>query len=166
MKKTLILLSALLFLGCMSYAQTDSTKKATDTIPVNKVTVIQKDTVPVKIVSDTSNYALLYVYRPKSFSGSFISYDLRLTNALFPENVLGSVKNNSKFVVKLYQEGKSEIWARTESKRSVFIDVKFGQKYYLKCAIGMGIMVGRPELNLIYPDQGVLDYENVKGKVK
>jgi len=166
MKRTLLSLSLMLFIGLICHAQTDSTKKTTDTLTVKKMIVVQKDTVPAKLVSDTANYALLYVYRQKSFSGSMISYDLRLTNALFPENVLGSVKNNSKFVVKLYQVGKSEIWARTESKRSVFIDVKFGQKYYLKCGISMGIMVGRPDLNLIYPEQGVLDYENVKGKAK
>ena len=30
----------------------------------------------------------------------------------------------------------------------------------------MGVMVGRPELSLIYPDQGELDFANVQPKVK
>jgi hypothetical protein len=78
--------------------------------------------------------------------------------------IVGRVKNNSKFIVKLYQEGKTQIFGQTESRREVNIDVKFGKKYYLKSGIATGVFVGRPEMNLIYPEQGELDYENVSSK--
>ena len=93
--------------------------------------------------------------------GFAIGYDLKISNDKFKELSVGRVKNNSKFVVKLYQEGPTEIMARTEAKTYVKIDVKFGKKYYLKCGITTGVFVGRPDLMLVYPEQGELDYTNM-----
>jgi S-adenosylmethionine hydrolase len=166
MKKVLILFSTIIFLGSVCNAQTDTTKIASDSLILKTKRIIQKDTASTKIQADSVKYALLYVYRPGNFVGAIMSYNLKMTNTLFTDSIIGKVKNNSKFIVKLYQEGKTELWAKTESKKSVFINVKFGQKYYLKCGITMGIFVGRPNLNLIYPEQGVLDYENVEGRKK
>jgi hypothetical protein len=160
MFKTMTLISTFVFMGFLCNAQVDTLKKTSDTLKANST----RDSIPGKVQLDTDNYALLYVYRPKNYVGSIISYDLKLNNSLLTGSVIGRVKNNSKFVVKLYQEGKTEIFAQTESKKSVTIDVKYGQKYYLKCGIAMGAFVGRPELNLIYPEQGVLDYENIEGR--
>lgn len=160
MKKILILLT----FSCISYlsnAQTDTSTKTSDSIMINENKLSPTDSILNQ--TDTTNYALLYVYRPKNFSGSAMSYDLKITNALFSDHPIGRVKNNSKFIVKLYQEGKTQLFAQTESKRAVLIDVKFGKKYYLKCGITIGVLVGRPELNLIYPEQGELDFENVEG---
>jgi hypothetical protein len=173
MKKSFLILSILFSVSFFAVAQDDSTKfssvKAvqTDTLKNEKDTVTVTSTViETTLPTDSSNYAMLYVYRPKNYVGSFISYDLKLTNSAYTDLVLGEVKNNSKFAVKLMQEGKTEIWAKTEVKNSVNIDVKYGEKYYIKCGVTMGVVVGRPDLNLIYPGQGVLDYENFKGKSK
>jgi len=175
MRKAIILFSVFVLISYAGKAQVDTAKKASsDTLTIKPPETTPKNIEQAKVYpdsvnivqSDTANYAVLYVYRPRNYVGSIISYDLKLTNSFITDYVIGKVKNNSKFEVKLFQEGKTEIYAKTESKRSVFIDVKFGQKYYLKCGISMGVMVGRPELNLIYPEQGELDYENVKGSVK
>jgi len=163
MKKSLLLISALVFFGNLCTAQIDSIKKTSDSSAV-KAKAESTNSVSSKVPSDTSQYALLYVYRHKNFTGSAVSYDLKITNSVLKEFLIGRVKNNSKFVVAIYQEGKTEISATTESKRFVTVNVKFGQKYYLKCGVSMGWVVGKPELNLVYPDQGELEYENVKIK--
>lgn len=164
MKRFLFIAVLFFFCGYILHAQTDTVKKVVDSVAVKNPVVAGLDTAMAKNNSDTANYALLYVYRVKSFNGGIISYDLKLTNALFPEIVLGAVRNNTKFVVKLKQEGKTELWAKTESKKSVFLDVKFGQKYYLKCGIAMGIMVGRPSFDLVIPEQGEKEFEKVTPK--
>jgi hypothetical protein len=151
MKRTIILFSVIFALGYVCNAQTDTIKKTTDSLSV-------------KVQTDTTKYATLYVYRPALFVGSFISYNLHITNSAIKDSIVGRVKNNSKFIVKIYQEGKTQIYGQTESKKVINFDVKFGKKYYLKSGIATGVFVGRPELNLIYPEQGELDYENVSGR--
>jgi hypothetical protein len=164
MKRAIILISAILMFAYICDAQMDPIKKTSDSSVINENKVINTDSLSAKVQSDTVNYALLYVYRPRNFQSSIVSYYLYLNNSMIKEYLIGRVTNNSKFVVKLYQEEKTQIFAQTESKRSVTIDVKFGKKYYLKCGVTMGIVVARPELNLINPAQGELDYENVEGR--
>lgn len=160
MKRMFFIFSALLFV-IVSYAQTTVSTNSTDSLVAVKYAGGQTDSTIINSVSDTTQYALLYVYRPKNFVGSVVSYKLKMTNSKETELVLGTVKNNSKFVVKLYQEGVAELIAKTEAKSVVKIDVKFGSKYYLKCGVSIGAFVGRPDLNLIYPAQGELDYEGM-----
>ena len=74
---------------------------------------------------DTVKYALLYVYRQRKFENSLGSYDIHVG-----DSIVGRIKNNSKFVVKLYNEGPATIWAKTEKKVSVAIDLKFGGEYF------------------------------------
>ena len=156
-KSFYLILIAILFCNSVSIAQSDSTKTK-DSIIINNGSANQ--------MPDTAKYALLYVYRQKNFSGSAVGYNLHVTNSIINDQVIGRIKNNSKFVVKLYQEGKTEFWSETESKRSVSVNVIYGQKYYLKCSVGMGVMVGRPQLDLVYSQQGELDYDNVEGREK
>lgn len=109
--------------------------------------------------ADTVKYALLYVYRPRNYVGSIVDYDIHVG-----DSTVGNIKNNSKFVVKLYNEGPTTFWAKTEQKRSINVNVKFGQEYFLKCAVTTGILMGRPEINLVYPEQGRLDFEGIEVK--
>jgi hypothetical protein len=105
--------------------------------------------------------ATLYVYRPKSFVGSAIGYDLHLG-----DSIVCRVKNNTKFEIPLTQEGKVEVWAKTEAKRSVVLDVKPGVKYYIRCSVSMGIVAGRPDIIQVMPEQGVVEYDKVEGRKK
>ena len=166
MKKILALFSAIIFINCICHAQIDSTKKTADSITSKVKPIVQKDTVVTKTPADTPNYSLLYVYRPKDFVGAMLNYDLKIVNSHYKDSVVCRVKNNSKFKISLYQEGKTELWAKTEAKKSVFIDVKFGQKYYIKCGIDLGFFVGRPELILVEPSQGAIDYDGIVIKSK
>lgn len=107
----------------------------------------------------TSNYATLYLYRPKSSAGFAVSYTINLD-----DSAICRITNNSKFEIKIYNPGAHKIWAKTEAKAIVPIDVKLGKSYYIKCGVQMGFWVGQPQLTLVYPSQGKAEYELVKGK--
>jgi len=161
MKRTILLISIFFAFNHVCNAQVDTMKNTSDslTIKLNPI-----DSLSAVVPSDSLHYALLYVYRPGKFVGSLIGYNIRMTNPVFKDSLIGRATNDSKFVVKLYQEGKTQVFAHTETKRAVELDVKFGKKYYLKCEIVIGILVGRPRLSLISQEQGKLNYDNIGRK--
>lgn len=112
-------------------------------------------------VDSSLNYALLYIYRPKNFNGSAIGYDIYLDDSLLCRAV-----NNSKYEIKVYQTGKHKLWAKTEAKAIVPVNLVPGKKYYVKCTIQTGLWVGQPSMNLIDPMQGEEEYAIVKGRTK
>ena len=118
----------------------------------------QNDTIPQNN-PDTSVCAWLYVYRIKNFAGSAVGYDLHID-----DSVVCRVRNNSKYAIPLRKESKIEIWSKSEQKVSFIIDVKCSKAYYIKCGIKMGILKGRPDLSLISPEQGEVEYNAVKGR--
>lgn len=110
------------------------------------------------IVDSTWNYAKLFVYRPGG-AGALVGYDLYLG-----DSVICRVKNNSKQEIKITKKGMNTIWAKTEAKTEVPIDIEYGREYYLRCTIGIGVMVGRPQLQLVDRMQGKSEYDKIKSK--
>jgi hypothetical protein len=111
------------------------------------------------LIHDSTKYATLYVYRERNMMGSMFGYDLHEE-----DSVICRVKNNSKFIIKLYKEGPTEIWAKTEKKVAVHINVQFGKEYYIKCGVKPGWVEGRPQLDVVYAEQGKLDFANIEGR--
>ena len=112
----------------------------------------------------TIDYATIYLYRPKSFYGAAIGYDIYLD-----DSVICRISNNSKFEIKVHKTGSHKIWAKTEAKAIVPVNIKTGKSYYIKCGIQTGLWVGQPQMNLIYPTQGKEEYalmKERKGKAK
>lgn len=110
-------------------------------------------------IDSTWDYALLHVYRPKSHTGSLIGYDVYLG-----DSILCRATNNSKHTIKVRKKGMNSIWAKTESKTEVPIDVEYGKTYYLRCEIITGIMVGRPQMTWVGHQTGRAEYELIKSK--
>jgi len=104
------------------------------------------------------DYAMLYVFRPNGV-GALVGYDVYLG-----DSVIWRAKNNSKAEIKIRKKGMNSIWAKTESKVEVPIDIEFGREYYLRCSMSMGVMVGRPALLLVNKVNGRPSYEAVKPK--
>jgi hypothetical protein len=94
-------------------------------------------------ISHSGEYATLYVYRSTAF-GFAINYDLQLD-----DEVICRVKAVWGQEVKVYKFGKHELWAETEAKVSCPIDIEPGKSYYVKCGVGMGLLVGRPTIKLV-----------------
>ena len=71
----------------------------------------------------------------------------------------------SVYEIKLKKEGKIKLTAQTESSSNVVIDVKYRHVYYLKCTIGLGIVVGEPYLEMLGTYEGEKEYEKVKKQI-
>ena len=95
------------------------------------------------VASIASDKAVVYIYRPSSFVGAAVSY---------------TVNAGTTPVVKLYNggyfpyvtgPGELELWAQTESKSAVTLDLKAGDRKYVKGTLGVGFLVGRPNLTVV-----------------
>jgi hypothetical protein len=106
------------------------------------------------------DYAILNVYRYRG-AGALIGYDLNLG-----DSVVCRVKNNFKTTLHIKKDGLNTLWARTEAKSEVPINIKYGKTYYLRCGISMGAFVGRPDIELIDWKTGRTEFESFKAKNK
>ena len=104
------------------------------------------------------DYAILNVYRYGG-TGALVNYDLYLG-----DSVICRVKNNFKTTLNITKDGFNSLWAKTEAKSEVPIDVKMGQTYYLRCGIKIGALVGRPDLELMNNKTGKLEFDSFKAK--
>ncbi len=104
------------------------------------------------------DYAILNIYR-YSGPGALLSYDLHLG-----DSVICRVRNNFKTSLHIKKDGLNTLWARTEVKTEVPIDVKMGKTYYLRCGIAMGAFVGHPKIKLIDSKTGKVEFESFKAK--
>ncbi|MGQ1948700.1 hypothetical protein ACT3CD_16535 [Geofilum sp. OHC36d9] len=104
------------------------------------------------------DYAIINVYR-YSGAGALVSYDLFLG-----DSVICRVRNNFKKTIHIKKDGLNSLWAKTEAKSEVPIDVIMGKTYYLRCGITMGAFVGRPKLELVDSKTGKSEFESFKAK--
>ena len=88
-----------------------------------------------------------------------VGYDLHLG-----DSTICRVKNNFKTTLYIKKDGLNTLWAKTETKSEVPIDVKMGKTYYLRCGITMGAFVGRPKLELIDSRTGKAEFQSFKAK--
>jgi hypothetical protein len=114
---------------------------------------------PELLGDDSAAYALLYVYRPNALGGSFVSYNLYLDDSL-----LCRVKNNTRFIFKLYKEGLAKVSAKAGVTYNVELNVKFGESYYIFCALDAGFPHSTPHLLIKDESIGSKDFEMVKGR--
>lgn len=106
-------------------------------------------------IPEGADYAMLYLYRPSSYWGAIISYDVNLG-----DEMVYRCKNSTGTAIKVSREGIQEIWAETEVKKSVELDFKHGEEYFVKCSVGIGALVGRPAFEVVYTkDKARNEYE-------
>jgi hypothetical protein len=94
------------------------------------------------------NKSMLYVYRPSSFVGGGVYYDVHATTSSSDE-IIGTLKNGGFIEKEMTPAENIEIWAKTESKSSVNLNIKTNEIYCVKGEVGMGLIVGRPYLSII-----------------
>lgn len=92
------------------------------------------------------NAGLVYFYRPSSFVGGGVSYDIKNGDTVI------TTLYNGGYYPYFSAPGEKEFWAKTESKSSITLDVKPGQTYYVKGEVGVGFLVGRPHLMVVAPE--------------
>ena len=64
-------------------------------------------------------------------------------------------------IVKVFDPGVIEIWAKTESKTSVSIEVEAGGEYYVRCGVSVGFFVGHPSFDLVPASVGNMEYKSL-----
>ena len=111
--------------------------------------------------SDTSKYAVLYLYRPGKITNSLGNYLL-----YFNDNILCVAKNNSGFIFKIMKEGQYNISSRLyKDESAVQLDVKFGKTYYVKSmihwAISKRLYNFKLETAIVSPDTGIEEFEKI-----
>jgi hypothetical protein len=85
--------------------------------------------------SDTSKYAVLYLYRPGKTLLMLADYLVYADATL-----MCLMKNKTGYIFKIYKEGPLKITARLQTdETSIPVDIKFGQRYYVKSLINWGI---------------------------
>jgi len=90
--------------------------------------------------------AVVYIYRPSRFVGSAIKPKVYAGDKLITQLVSGG------YYPYFVSPGRVELWAKTEAKSSVEFLAEPGKTYFVKGTIGMGILVGRPKLEMMSAD--------------
>ena len=94
---------------------------------------------------EESDIAKVYFYRPKMITGALLGYKVRMDN----DSVVCRVRNGEKCEVNITDFGKHKFWAKIESRDSIIIDVQRGQEYFVRCSVGLGVLVGKPDFSLV-----------------
>jgi len=97
--------------------------------------------------------ALIYYYRPGKFWGSGVYYD---------------IEENQKTVTTLYnggyyphftEPGDKRIEASTEAKTELLFTAEKGKTYFVRGKVNMGVLMGRPSLNLVPPEKALREIQ-------
>lgn len=114
-----------------------------------------------KHFSDTSRYAVIYLYRPGKFTNSLGNY-----NIYFDNKFMCVARNKSGYIFTILKEGNFPIRsALYKDESSIDLHVQFGKKYYVKSMIHWGIFKRlynfKLEMAQMKPEDGKPEFENV-----
>lgn len=99
---------------------------------------------------------LVYIYRPSGFVGGGVSYDVKVGDTVI------TTLYNGGYYPYFAKPGELELWAKTEAKSAVTLDVKAGKIYYVKGTVGVGFIVGRPHLMVVSESVGETEIAECK----
>lgn len=97
----------------------------------------------------SENNSMVYVYRPSSFIGGGVYYDVHTNDDNNKDEIIGTLRNGGFIEKEITPKENTEIWAKTESKASVSLDMKPNETYCIKGGVGIGFLVGRPNLEIV-----------------
>jgi hypothetical protein len=142
-----------------TFSQTDK-EAATSCSP--EITIISQNnsnqTEAIENSPMDTDYALLHVYW-SGMPGALKGYDLYLGDAL-----ICHINKKTKATIQIKQEVLCALWAKTETKFELPIDIQFGHEYYIKCSLTVGMIAGRPKLEMIDNEKGKTEYSAIKLK--
>lgn len=103
----------------------------------------------------TDPQATVFVYRYKQFVGSALS-----PSVYCDETELARIENGRFFVVKL-PAGK-HVFRSNDKQAGIDVDLKPGEKYYIRVELATGFMKGHGRLTSVAPEQGSYEIKNLK----
>ncbi len=108
------------------------------------------------VESVPADKALVYIYRPNSFVGGGVYFDIH-----DGDTVVTTLRNGGYFPY-IRDPGEVELWAKTESRSAVTLDLKPGDTQYVKGGVGVGFLVGRPSLTIVDAETGASEIKECK----
>ena len=110
---------------------------------------------------ENNNFATLYIYRLHDTLIPEPTYKLHLDN----DSVICNVKGKWKQEVRIYKDGPITLWAKTEKREELKLDIKTGSSYYVRCGLRSGQFWMTPVIELVDPTVGATEYGRLnKGK--
>jgi hypothetical protein len=114
-------------------------------------------------ISDTSSYALLYIYRPSNFIGSLLNFEVVINGS-----AACIVSNNSAFAFFIRKEGPLALATNVVSDKrtdTLSMDIKFGRKYFVRDVAGPVVIAFnhdmRPVFHVETDSTGSVDIEKM-----
>ena len=142
---------------CQSASALADEAPATPAVPAETVPAAPVETAAAAPVAAPSpETATVIFFRPSRFVGAGVGFIVREG-----QTELGKLRNGKYFTVHV-TAGKHDFVVHSESKDVLTIDADPGETYYVQGSVGIGLMVGRP--NLAPADQAA--FEAVKAKLK
>ncbi len=109
-----------------------------------------------------AGYALLYIYRLADTIMMAPSYHLHLNG----DSAICFVRNKSRDSVKIYKDGSVLLWGKTQHKGELKLDVKFGEKYYIRCGLKGTQFSMTPVIEQVDANTGAAEYSRSKNRKK
>lgn len=106
------------------------------------------------------DHGVIYLYRNAEDMGTMVNYDVHIGDSSVYRSTVNSCAE-----VEIKEEGNYELWATTEAKEVLSLIVTKGGDYYVRSGVSMGALIGHPELELVSPEQGRIEYWDVKSRV-
>ncbi|SFC07566.1 hypothetical protein [Kaistella jeonii] len=106
-------------------------------------------------LAEDSDYALIHFYRPSAGAGAMLGYKIKDSK----DSIIGRLRNGEKFVYKTKVFGSQNFSGTLETKEEVQINVERGEEYFVRCAVNMGVVLGRPEIKLTENYIGMKEYD-------
>lgn len=120
-------------------------------LPAN---LIPKTNDAITSISGKQDHAVLYIYRLKDTVAFASSYHLHLNN----DSVICTVKSKSRDSVSIYKEGLVTLWAETEKKAELKLNIQFGKVYYIRCGLQGGEIRMVPKMEIVDKAEGEKEY--------
>jgi hypothetical protein len=111
--------------------------------------------------TDTSRYAIIYLYRPGKLTNSLSGFPVYCN-----DNLLWIARNKTGCMIRMLKEGEIELKSRLfKDESSVKVNIQFGHVYYIKSMIHWGISSRlynfKLEMAAVSPEQGQPEFAQV-----
>lgn len=122
------------------------------------VGVAAAEKAPAVIGAPEAGKGQVVFYRTGGLMGAAISCNVREDGKL-----IGGL-SGGKYFVASFTPGKHVFTTKSEATDTLNMEIESGETYYVRCAIGAGVMAGRPNLSPV--DKAAFDEKSAKLKLK
>lgn len=117
-------------------------------------------TIASSLLFDSTHYhkgeCVLHLFRKETW-GAALGYDI-----LINDSTLTRTSNNWIETIIFPATGVTTLSAKTESTSSITLNLQPGYHYYIRCGVDLGVLVGRPTLEVVEPTVAKAEIEAIQ----